>query len=67
MTEFHDDQFGQIGVDHVVDLVHLALLHQELDDIDRALGHAVCQFLNGDRLGNLHLTPDLLAFLARGS
>ena len=29
--------------------VHLALLHQQADHVDRALGHAVGEFLDGDR------------------
>ena len=57
------DQLGGIGVDHVVDLVHLALLHQELDDVDGALGHAVGELLDGDHLGNDHLAHDLVARL----
>ena len=36
---------GGVGVDHVVDRRHLALLHQQADDVDRALGHAVGEIL----------------------
>jgi hypothetical protein len=43
--------------------VHLSLLHQELDDVDGALGHAVGEFLNGNDLRKLHLADDLLALL----
>jgi hypothetical protein len=49
VAHFLGDELGGVGVDHVGDLVHLALLHQELDDVDRALGHAVGEFLDGDR------------------
>ena len=45
------DQLGGVGVDHVGDLVHLALAHQQLDDVDAAFRHAVGEFLDGDRLG----------------
>ena len=41
VAELLHDELGGVGVDHVVDLVHRALLHQELDDVDGALGHAV--------------------------
>ena len=51
---------GGVGVDHVGDLEHLALLHQELDHVDGALGHAVGEFLDGDRLGHHDLADDLL-------
>ena len=37
------------------DLEELALLHQELDHVDGALGHAVGELLDGDRLGDDHL------------
>ena len=58
------DQLGGIGVDHVVDLVHLALRHQQLDHVDGALGHAVGEFLDGDRLGQHDFAHDLLLRLA---
>ena len=34
VAEFLGDELGGVGVDHVVDLHHLALLHQDLDDVD---------------------------------
>jgi hypothetical protein len=55
VAEFLGDQFGSIGVDQIAGLHHLALLHHELDDIDRAFGHALRQFLDGDGLGQPHL------------
>ena len=55
------DQLGEIGLDHIVHLEELVLLHQELDDVDAALGHAVGELLDGDRLGDDHLAHDLLA------
>ena len=51
VADFLDDELGGVGVDHVVACMHLALLHQELDDVDGAFGHAVGEFLDGDRLG----------------
>ena len=54
MAEFGRDQFGGVGVDDVAGLQHLALLHEELDDVDGALGHALGEFLDGDRLGQDH-------------
>ena len=52
VAEFLGDELGGVGVDHVGDLRHLALLHQQLDDVDGALRHAVGEFLDGDRLGD---------------
>ena len=60
VAHFLGDDLRGIGVDHVVDRVHLALLHQELDDVDGALGHAVGEFLDGDRLGDRDFAHDLL-------
>ena len=34
VAEFLGDELGGVGVDHVGDLGHLALLHQQLDDVD---------------------------------
>src|SRR5690606_35003188 len=53
---FLGHQFGGVGIDHVVDLHHQALTHQELDDVDAAHGHAVGQFADGDGVGNDHFT-----------
>src|SRR5690606_1656228 len=64
VAEFRCDQFGRIGVDDVAGLHHLPLLHEELDDIDRAFRHALGQFLDGDRLRNGDFAHDLLAGLA---
>ena len=63
VAELLNDQLGRIGVDHIGDLAHLALLHQELDDVDGALGHAVGELLDGDDLGDDHLAHDLVARL----
>jgi hypothetical protein len=49
----------RIGVDHIGDLDHLALLHQEADNIYRALGHTVGEFLNGNGLWNNDFAGDL--------
>jgi hypothetical protein len=50
VAHFLGHELGGVGVDHVGDLVHRALLHQQADDVDGALGHAVGEFLDGDRL-----------------
>ena len=57
------DQLGRVGVDDVAGLQDLALLHEVLDHVDRALGHALRQFLDGDGLGQDHFAHDLLARL----
>ena len=51
---FGGDQFGGVGVDHVVDRRHHAVLHQHLDDVDDAARHAVGEFGDGDGFGNRH-------------
>ena len=63
MTEFCDEKLGGIGVDDVVNLMHRALLHHELNDVNRALGHAVGQFLNSDHFRNDDLADDLFTRL----
>ena len=63
VAELAHDQLGRVGVDHVVDLVHRALVHQEPDDVDGALGHAVGEFLDGDDLRNDDFAHDLVARL----
>ena len=35
VAEFLGDELGGVGVDHVVDRHHLALLHQQADHVDR--------------------------------
>ncbi len=54
MAELLGDELSGIGVDHVGDLMHLAVFHQVLDDVDAALGHAVGKLLDGDRFRNDH-------------
>ena len=61
------DELGGVGVDHVGDLVHRALLHQQADDVDAALRHAVGEFLDGDRLGDDHLAHHALLGDVRGA
>ena len=51
VAELLGDQLRGVGVDHVVDLHHLALLHQQPDDVDGALGHAVGELLDRDVSG----------------
>ena len=59
VAELGDDQLGGVGVDGLVDRRHHAHAHQRLDHIGGALGHAVGQFLDGDRLGDDDLAHDL--------
>ncbi len=67
MAELLGDELGGVGVDHVGDLVHLAVLHQELDDVDAALGHAVGELLDGDDLGDHDVALDLRLRLRAGN
>ncbi len=61
VAEFAGDELREIGVDQVAGLHHLAFLHQEFDDVDRALGHALRQFLNRDGFRQDDFAGDLLA------
>ncbi len=63
MAHFLGDELRRVGVDHIGDLVHLALLHQQADDVDRALRHAVGEFLDGDRFRQRDLAGDLFLLL----
>jgi hypothetical protein len=49
------DELGGVGVDHVGDLHHLALLHEDADHVDGPLRHAVGEFLDRDGFRNRHL------------
>src|SRR6185503_19473905 len=44
------NELSGVGVDRVSHLRHMALLHQDLDDVDTALRHAVRELLDGDGL-----------------
>lgn len=61
MAEFAGDEFGQVGIDQIAGLHHLTFLHQELDDVNGALRHALRQLLNGDGLGQDDFARNLLA------
>ena len=65
VAEFFGDELGGIGVDRIGDLRHVTLLHQDADHVDGALGHAVGQFLDGDRLRDRHFAGDLFLRLVR--
>ena len=67
VTEFGDQQFGGVGIDGGGDRHHHAHAHQCLDDVDGALGHAVGEFLDGDRLGHDDVTHDLLLLQVFGA
>ena len=66
VTHFLGDELGGVGVDDVVDLQHLPLLHQQADDVDRAFGHAVGEIGNRDRLGDRDFANELFLWLVRG-
>ena len=65
VAEFLGDQLRGVGIDHVGDLVHRALLHQQPDDVDRALGHAVGEFLDVDGFRDDHFADELFLRLVR--
>ena len=60
MAELLGDELSGIGIDHIGDLVHLAVFHQVLDDVDAALGHAVGELLDGDDFRDHHVALNLL-------
>ncbi len=62
VAELGDDQFGGVGIDHLVDRRHDVHAHQRFDDVGAALGHAVGEFLHGDRLGDDDVAHDLGRF-----
>ncbi len=66
VAHFLGDELGGVGVERVIDGRHLALLHQQADDVDRALGHAVGEFLDGDRLGDGDLAHEFFLRLVGG-
>ena len=66
VAQFLGDQLRGVGIDHVGDLVHRALLHQHADDVDRALRHAVGEFLDRDRFRDRHLADELFLRLVGG-
>ena len=41
VAHFFSDDLGCISINQIIDGVHLALLHQQFDNVDSALGHAV--------------------------
>ena len=59
VAKFFSDELSGIGVDRIGDLRHVTLLHQDADHVDRAFGHAIGQFLDGDGLRDRHFTGDL--------
>ena len=50
MAELLHHQFGGVGIQRLGDGRHHAELHQRLDHVAGARGHAVGQFLDGDRV-----------------
>ncbi len=63
VAEFAGDEFSQVGIDQIAGLHHLAFLHQVLDDVDGAFGHALRQFLNRDGFRQNDFARNLLAGL----
>ena len=65
VAELGDDQLGRVGVDRLVDRRHDAHAHQRLDHVGAALGHAVGEFLDRDRLGDDDVAHDLRLLAAQ--
>ena len=64
VAQLFRDQLRCVGVDHVGDLHHLALLHQFLDEIDSTHGHAGGEILHGDGFRDRHVAHDAVAAAA---
>ena len=54
VAELGGHQLGGVVVDHVVDLQHQALTHQELDHFHATRRHPLGQFAHGDDVGDHH-------------
>ena len=65
MAHFLGDELRRVGVEHVGQRHHAALAHQELNHVDRALGHAVGQLLDGDRLRKHDFARNLFLLVLR--
>ena len=61
MAQFLSDELRGIGIENIGNLDHLALGHQQPDDVDRPFSHAVGQILHGNGFRNGHFADDLLA------
>ena len=59
------ERFAVVGVDDVARLHHLAFLHQVLDHVDRAFGHTLREFLDGDGFRQGDFAGNLLARFLR--
>ena len=59
VAEFGHHQFGGVRIDRLRHGGHHAELHQHLDHLDAAFGHAVGKLLHGDRFRDDHLADDL--------
>ena len=64
VAELLGEQLRGIGIDGVGDLRHVTLLHQDLDDVDRAFRHAVREFLDGDGFRDGDFAHELFLLLA---
>ncbi len=59
VAELLHHQLGGVGVERLRDRRHHAHAHQRLDHVGRARGHAVGEFLHGDRVRQHDLAHDL--------
>ena len=66
MSQIFGNNLGGIGINHIGDFGHHALLHQDFNHIDGALGHPIGQFLNADCVGQLDGARDFLILLHTG-
>ena len=54
MSQFFSNELGRVSIDHIRDLHHLPLLHEEADNVDCSFCHTVGEFLNRDDFRNCH-------------
>ena len=67
VAEFGDQQLGSVLIDAVAHRRGHAHLEQRLDQVAALFGHAVGEFLDGDRLGHLDVADLLDLRLARAA
>jgi hypothetical protein len=59
VAHFFGYELRGVRIDDVVDLQHLALLHQQANDVYRAFRHAVGEIADRDRFGDRDFTHEL--------
>ncbi len=59
VTHFFRDKLSAVAIDHIVDLHHFTLFHQDLDDINGTFRHTVGELLYGNRFRDHNFADNL--------